>query len=261
MEEIMTDKDLIILEYLMCRNQEQKKSFVDNYLKKIFTEDRCIITEAYSVALGDIPVGLVAHLDSVFEETKVYKNLIHLYYDQRKRVAFCPGTGGFDDAAGIFGILKLLTKGYRPTIIFTTDEELCCKGVQQLVKDIPNCPVPLKYIIELDRQGQDDAVFYDCDNRDFIDYIEEKLFNFNVGSYSDISVIGPAWGIACVNLSIGYLDEHSYREILRTDWFEETIEKVENLLSLATRKDVPSFKYIPLEWKKEVPLVDYPREF
>jgi hypothetical protein len=67
-------------------------------------------------------------------------------------------------------------------------------------------------MIELDRQGRDDAVFYDCDNPEFEEYITKFDFVSDWGTYSDISTIAPSWECAAVNLSIGYFDEHSYAE-------------------------------------------------
>lgn len=79
----------------------------------------------------------------------------------------------------------------------------------------PSCK--LKAIFELDRCGKDDMVFYGCNNPDFENYIEKFGFTFGWGTFSDISVIAPAWKVAAVNLSIGYVGEHMQTEILHTD--------------------------------------------
>lgn len=131
----------------------------------------------------------------------------------------------------------------RPTIILCQDEEAGCLGALELVKTIPVCPVDLKYLIELDRAGYDDCVFYDCANKEFIKYVESCGFTYDVGSFSDISILAPAWGIAAVNLSIGYDNEHSYGEILHVDWMYKTIGKVVALM-LSDNK-APKFEYIP----------------
>lgn len=237
----MTDNDVKLLEYLMKCNKKDKKKFVDNYLIKNYGRGKCVVTKDYTMAFGDIPVGLVVHMDTVFEESKKFKEFITLYYDREKQVMFCPESPGFDDTAGVFAVLEILRRGLRPTIILCQDEELGAVGALQLVKIHPKCPIELKYIIELDRAGYNDCVFYDCENKEFIEYIKSCGFEYDVGSFSDISAIGPFWDIACVNLSIGYENEHSCSEILHVDWMFKTIEKVIIMLYNSTREEY--FKY------------------
>ena len=107
----------------------------------------------------------------------------------------------------------------------------------------------LKYIIELDRRGSIDCVFYECDNPDFEEYVEDFGFVTAWGTFSDISIICPAWGIAGVNLSIGYEDEHSYIERLNIGHMLATIKKVANMLETINVHMEP-FKYIPMEYTK-----------
>lgn len=204
-----------------------------------------ISTDSYLVAEGEIPVALVAHVDTVFETTP--KNI---YRDNSQGVIWSPEGLGADDRAGVFAILKIIQSGFKPTIILTTGEEEGGVGAEQLIKDIPICPIPeLKYIIELDRRGTCDCVFYDCDNEDFIQYVESFGFIQNFGSFSDISIICPAWKIAGVNLSIGYENEHSYIETLHTNAWTATVKKVQTMLA---EKNIPKFIYIEAPmWKWE----------
>ena len=150
---------------------------------------------------------------------------------------------GADDRAGVFAIVEILKRGLRPTIILTTDEEIGGVGASKLVEDIPEAPCKLNFLIELDRRGSEDCVFYDCDNPFFEDYIEDFGFITNWGSFSDISYIAPKWGMAAVNLSIGYEHEHSKSEILNVSWMFNTIYKVCNILENVHEEDV--FEYIP----------------
>lgn len=190
----------------------------------------------------------MAHLDTVFEKDKKYKSEIHLYYDPNHEVAFCPAAPGFDDTTGIYAIIDIVDQGYRPTIILTQDEELFGIGVNNMLQKLPIAPTDLKYIVELDRQGYNDAVFYNCNNKEFEEYVCSFGFNTDIGSFSDIYFIGPVWKIACVNVSIGYLNEHTYGEILQVAWMEETIEKVCQMINESY--EAPSFKFVPV--KEEV---------
>jgi hypothetical protein len=104
-------------------------------------------------------------------------------------------------------------------------------------------PEGLRYVIQLDRRGADDCVFYDCDNSDFVDYVEKFGFTTAIGTFSDISVICPEWKVAGVNLSIGYQNEHSMSEILYVGQMLNTIDKVIKMLQEPI-DDIPFFAYI-----------------
>ena len=68
------------------------------------------------------------------------------------------------------------------------------------------------YLIQLDRRGNDDAVFYDCDNKEFTEFITEKDWDLAQGSYTDICEIAPILNTAAVNFSCGYYHEHHLNE-------------------------------------------------
>ena len=199
--------------------------------------DSVISSKDYIVAVGDIPVALTAHLDTVFKTPPE-----DIYYDRVKNVMWSPDGLGADDRAGVYAITNIVKSGLRPTIVLTTDEELGCLGASKLVQSMPNAPTDLKYIIELDRRGSDDCVFYSCNNPEFDEYVESFGFVTNFGSFSDISTICPAWGMAGVNLSIGYYNEHSVSETLHIGNMFNTIAKVKKMLEAAD--SAPIFKYI-----------------
>ena len=137
----------------------------------------------------------------------------------------------------------ILKKGLKPTIIFTTDEEKGAIGASELIKAFPKAPTDLKYIIELDRRGSVDCVFYECNNAHFIDYVEKFGFLTDIGSFSDISALCPSWKIAGVNLSIGYYHEHYETEHLDVSAMLFTIKRVKKMLM--DSDSVDQFKYIP----------------
>lgn len=208
---------------------------MSTYLKSKYSN--VIETPDYIVAEGDIPIALVAHMDTVFP-----RPALNIYYDRVKNVIWSSEGLGADDRAGIFAIIQILRKGLRPHIILTTDEEKGACGAFALSEE--KCPFKdLRFIIQLDRRGPNDCVFYDCDNKKFTSYIEDFGFVEAIGSFSDISVICPAWGIAGVNLSIGYEDEHSFIETLWVGHMFNTINKVTTILTQPIDK-IPSFKYI-----------------
>lgn len=213
----------------ICQMKEQNliKS-LNNILIKYYNNKNIIYTKDYILCEGSIPVMLVAHLDTVFKQPPSA-----IYYDQKQNIMWSPNGLGADDRAGVFSILKIIQNGYRPHICFTTGEEHGGIGANILIHQIPICPFKTKYLIELDRQGKEDCVFYSCDNEKFQEYIESFGFVTDWGTFSDISTICPAWKIAGVNLSIGYVNEHSISETLNTKVMFNTIEKVQKILNNA----------------------------
>ena len=103
-------------------------------------------------------------------------------------------------------------------------------GAISLITKYPTPPTELNFLIELDRQGRDEAVYYDCLNEQFEGFINKFGFYTAIGIFSDISFIAPKWNLAAVNLSIGYFNEHSSCEFLCYGYMEETIEKVSRIL-------------------------------
>lgn len=229
---VLTNKDYKLFEKLVSLKQNELRKAMIQYLKAKY--EKILITKDYIVAIGEIPIALVAHMDTVFA-----KPVSNLFYDEKKGVLWSPEGLGADDRAGVFAILKILQTGLRPSIILTTDEEKGGIGALALAK-IP-CPIPdLKYMIELDRRGTNDCVFYDCYVPDFIKYVESFGFCEQWGSFSDISYLMPGWKTCGVNLSVGYQNEHSVAETLQIAPLYDTIKKVKNMLS---EGDIPSFQY------------------
>lgn len=230
------NSELKTFEQLAMLSQSSLKQVLASFLKKHYR--KVVQTKEYVIAEGDIPVALVSHLDTVFKTPPV-----DIFFDPRKNVVWSPDGLGADDRAGVFAIVQIIRSGLRPHIIFTTDEEIGGIGATKL-STMP-CPFKdLKYIIELDRRGSNDCVFYDCENPEFTEYVESFGFECNFGTYSDICEFCPTWGIAGVNLSIGYRDEHSVSEILFVGQMYSTIEKVKKMLNEAKELE-KLFIYIP----------------
>lgn len=196
-------------------------------------------TDSYIMAEGDLPICLIAHMDTVFKYVPD-----EFFYDAQKKVLWAPHGAGFDDRAGIYCILQILENGFKPSIIFTDKEESGGIGARKLVTDFPECPfIDCRALIELDRAYKNDAVFYECDNEHFEKYIEKFGFKLEWGTFTDISIIAPAWKIAAVNLSVGYEDEHTGSERLHCGWCDDTIKKVKKIL--INSPNMLSYAYIP----------------
>ena len=244
---VLQEKDYRLFEKLVSLSEKEMVRAMTQLIKSKY--DNIIANKDYIIAIGDIPIALVAHMDTVFKFP-----VSDLYYDQRKGVLWSPEGLGADDRAGIFAIIKILQDGLRPSVILTTGEEDGGVGACAICDKYPECPIEgLKYMIQLDRRGTNDCVFYDCYCPEFVDYVESFGFCERWGSFTDISFLMPQWQTVGVNLSVGYEDEHSKQEILNINPLFDTIKKVKKML---TEQEIPDFKYDELVaansawWKK-----------
>lgn len=212
-------------------------------LKEYYDENNLCFTEHYLYAMGEIPIALVAHLDTVHKQPPT-----DFFHDQEKGYLWTPEGLGADDRAGVFSILMLLRAGYRPSIIFLTQEEVGGLGASAFIKDWPAPAEETNFLIELDRKGEDDAVYYDCGNEEFERFISKFGFVTDWGTFSDISIIAPAWDRAAVNLSIGYFSEHTLCERLNYRYMFKTIERVKRILDSYIPDKI--YKFEGIDWTK-----------
>ena len=233
--------NLKLIKQLCCIPVSELKKVLYNFLhqygyKNIKKSSNFIIAE------GKDPICLIAHMDTVFSSTPTMNSFL---YDKNKKILWSPYGSGFDDKTGIYSILTLIHAGVHPSVIFTDGEEVGGIGAHELIAQFPHCPFKdCRAIIELDRANEKDMVFYNCNNENFIEFIEKYNFEFAYGSFTDISIIAPVWGIAAVNLSTGYVDEHTFSERLYCTWCDTTIEKVKKII--LDSKEMPAFNYIPI---------------
>lgn len=178
---------------------------------------------------GTIPILLVAHVDTVHLGPP---NTI--YHDERKGCLWSPDGLGADDRAGVFGILEILRRGFRPHVLFTDEEECGGHGANETINtwDAPD----VNLIIQLDRMNSKDAVWYDCENNKAEKWVNKYGFKTAHGSFSDISILAPEWHIAAVNLSIGYYNQHTDSEHLVLGEAMATIDKVCEMLANPPKK-------------------------
>lgn len=226
----------------ICKmSQKSLKTYLTKYLKTQYND--VTSSDGFIYAKGTYPVMLVAHMDTV------HKDLVKkiLYTNEGDIITSPQGIGG-DDRCGIYMILKLI-ETYNCSVLFTEDEEAGCIGATKFVKAYEAGLVdmgPVNYIVELDRKGSNDAVFYECDNPEFEDFIlKDKDWKLDWGTYTDIVEIAPALGVAAVNFSCGYYQAHTTKEYVVRSEIEANIEKVKKLLERTTENDW--FEYIEAE--------------
>lgn len=220
-----TEKDLV--EYL------------GRQIPKLYGAENCVVTDDYIFAKGKCPIILCAHMDTVFKVTPST-----ILYDEKQELIWSPDGIGGDDRNGIYAIIYLLSKmkDNLPYVMFTTGEETGCVGAGKAVKAVRSRVEDVLFAIQIDRQGSDDAVFYQCKNKEFVDYICKFGYKETPGSRTDICVFCPDWKIAGVNFSCGYRNNHTEKEIVNIKDLFNTINMVKKILD-----DAPNAKKYPFE--------------
>lgn len=175
---------------------------------------------------GEVPVLLVAHLDTVHPELPEI-----ICYSKDGRYMMSPQGIGGDDRAGVYMILQILRQ-VSCHVLFCEDEE--CGGRGAAVFTRSGISMDVNYIVELDRKGKNDAVYYGCDNQEFREFVAEFGFQEAFGSFSDISILAPYLKTAAVNLSTGYYNAHRSHELIDRGVMVTNIERVKEMIMTPT---------------------------
>lgn len=231
--------DIYYLNFICKQSQNNLRKYLCKKLKEFYDKD-IVSTNDYIYVKGELPICLVAHLDTVHSELPQ-----QVYHDLNLNTLHSPQGIGGDDRCGVYIILKLLEQGFRPSIIFCTDEEIGGIGATAFTKDYQEIE-NVNWFLEFDRKGKNDVVRYDDDNGELTNEIVKFGFKEEWGTFSDISILAPHFGKSAVNLSSGYYLAHTLNEYINLDDLEEIIDKATKILSsdLVNKK----FKYIETDY-------------
>lgn len=221
-------------------SQKQVKEYVSKELVKTHKDCFVISGDGYVYAQGDFPVLLVAHMDTVHKKLPTI-----ISYNKTKKTLSSPNGIGGDDRCGIYMVLEVVKK-YNCSVLFTEDEEIGCVGAEKFIQTELAKELEFNYIIEFDRKGKNDAVFYDCENFEFEEFITENFFKTAWGSFSDISRLAPFFGCAAVNLSCGYYNAHTTNEYVVVPEMMTVIDEACKILERTTDED--KFEYIEAKY-------------
>mgnify|MGYP001041366939 FL=1 len=216
-------------------------------LRRMFKGSALSSKGSYILVPGDAPIMLIAHMDTVHKES-----VKQICKTQNGNILMSPQGIGGDDRCGVFALVKAhkaadISK--KPWLLFTCDEEIGGVGAEKFCEHHRKGKLPkeldgLKLLVEIDRKGEKDAVYYECGNEEFEEYITSKGFETEYGSFSDISVIAPELGVAAVNLSSGYYNAHTLHEYINRAHLNATIEKVIEIVADASAEDFPKYEYV-----------------
>ena len=156
---------------------------------------------------------------------------------------------GADDRNGVYAILSILDKGLKPYVIFCYDEEVGCVGSYQLATDLEMPKFkPIKeklnkagLMIQIDRGSKNafnEIVYYEESNLEFQDWIEDFGFKPAEGSTTDVRVLSEVLKMASCNIAGGYVNEHGRDELCLYDALQETISKLEAIITKSMKDDL-----------------------
>lgn len=178
-------------------------------------------------------VLLIAHADTVSKNYQKQNLII-----ENNIIKNTNGIIGADDRSGC-AILWLL-KDLGHSILITNGEEKGCKGSRYLMDRHYNIFEDLnqhQFMVEFDSRGSTDFKTYFVGSNDFDKYINKSIGYKKVnGKYTDICVLCET--ICGVNLSVGYYNEHTNKEYLNLDEWQNTLNVAREWLS---KENLPKF--------------------
>lgn len=230
----------------ICKmTQNGVKEYMNSYLMSKGYQPIC--EDGFLYARGTVPVLLVAHMDTVHRE--LCKEIVR----EDGKISSPQGIGG-DDRCGIYIIMNIV-KELNCSVLLCEDEEIGGVGAKKFTKTPYIKSLDVNYMLEFDRRGNNDAVYYSCDNKEFKAFIESSSsFKETFGSFSDISSLMPVANLAAVNLSSGYYNAHATNEYVVYDEMMDTVEEAKSIIKAKCEKP---FVYVAKQYKKDYSYDNY----
>jgi len=179
--------------------------------------------------------ALCAHTDTVFEKkpTTLSLQIKHGVISNKNK----EGIGG-DDRAGCYFLSQVMKTNPKDFIFcFFDEEETGCKGARAFQsKGIKQY---VKLWVGFDRKSNGDIATYRVDNKELTKAMNADYFpgyKKAWGSSTDVAVLARETKIACINFSIGFLNEHTSTETLSLQALDNTFTLVEPLLNLPLKQ-------------------------
>ena len=200
-------------------------------------------TEFYTMKFDEaLKIGRRSrYVNALGGDLTVENKTINEHYPDGDFLQSPQGIGG-DDRCGVYVCMKMAEEKHKPAILLFEDEEIGCVGASKFVKAKEQLSV--KFLVEFDRGGCNNVVFYELDNPEFKNDIEDITgYEIQEGTYSDICVIAPYLGVAACNITAGYYNEHkAERELVLIDQVEDTVNVARSLNAHARQLQTP-YKY------------------
>lgn len=219
---------------------------------------------------------LIAHTDQIPTSKGAYE--IHesngVMYGIHKLNRTRCGLGA-DDANGICVALQLLQVIPDLKVIFTVEEELGAKGAEEVCFNT-DFLCDIKYFLQADRRGSSDLIVHtngiDVASEEFIADLkpiaDKYKYSENFGTYTDVGEIVSETGICGVNISCGYMKEHTTNEYCVLSDLENCLNFIHEIIQTLNSDKIYKIEILPqyynysgydFEWKPS-PQVEHPEE-
>ena len=224
----------------------------------------------YYTKIGDSKSLFVCHLDTVSKQ-KLKINKITYKKDGKEFVK----TDGFtilgaDDKTGVTILLNMIDEKVPGTYYFFIGEEVDYVGSGLIYKEKGEFLSNFDRCVSFDRKGYGSIINrqkgeYCCSN-EFVSALSTQFKKYGMKFKSDKFGVGTDSALfmgiipECTNLSVGYFNEHTYREEQDMDYLVELAEvstKIdwENLPTI--RKPLPFDTEDPEDFREEMDLPQY----
>ena len=142
------------------------------------------------------------------------------------------GVLGADDRAGCYIASEMMRNNIRAIYGIFSGEECGGVGVSNFTTTatFDNILKNVSAFIELDRRGGYDCATYGYDNMHLINLFDMLWYKEAFGSYTDAVTLSDNSGIACINISVGYENEHTRKEELNLKHLLRTTNVMLNML-------------------------------
>jgi hypothetical protein len=224
---------------LLKMTQEEVFKYVREEANKASLQSISCVEDKYiyckSTPLNTKKPLLTSHMDTVDDHLDIRKEPNFTIDDKGTiKVVGKDTVLGADDRAGVWLMLQLMRD---PEVAFDYDYVFCCneevggKGSQVFADNFKQVLEDYSCFISLDRANTNDVATYGYDNRDLINIFEGIGFKEAYGSFTDCVNMSMVTSKACVNLSVGYFNEHTNNEI-------QDLTTLYNLLQVLKSEDL-----------------------
>ena len=231
-KEALTNNGLIIQKYFKEK------------ISKIGFEEICYSENeylAYSTNKDELRPTVVAHFDTINGNEAVLAGDLEFSSNNNKISLKSSSKSkclGGDDRNGIAIIAHLMMKrkdDYH--FILCGQEETGGIGSKALVMNPNFEKINSSIFIGLDREGVFNFVTYNKGNNTIIEELEDRGFEKEHGSYSDVATLAEDTKISCINIAVGYSGQHTKREVIHLNHLEQTLNLLKDDTFIAFLKE------------------------
>lgn len=232
-------------QHILKLDQKELKAYLVNVLKENGYSD-IVNEDGFIYAKGSENYLLAAHMDRHPNLKEKVITIDESVNQKNEEIWISPEGIAGDDRCGVYIILELI-KIYKPSVLFTEDEEIGCVGSKKFIdtKYIEDLKC-LNYFIQIDRghthrnivdkhnkHGRD-VVFYEVNNKLFIENVCKYTgYGIGKGTCTDIVYLSKATDVASFNISAGYYDEHSLKEYIKPkeviNCYDAVVKVIQNM--------------------------------